>query len=168
MRLPHARGSPTLRRMAKIDPKSLPETVGSRYPAPYDEPCKTRRARRIGDAAGLRQFGVNLVTLPPGAWSSQRHWHAEEDELVYVLSGEVTMCTDAGDELLHAGQAAGFPAGSRDGHCFKNESTSDVVLLVVGSRNDADWGEYPDIDLAFGKGRYSGTLPFTKKDGSPV
>lgn len=154
--------------MPKIDVASLPEAVGTRYPAPYDEPCKTRRSKRLGDAAGLRQFGVGLVTLPPGAWSSQRHWHAEEDELVYVVSGEVTMATDAGEEILRAGEAAGFPAGSRDGHCFKNLSTTNVVLLVVGSRNDEDWGEYPDIDLAFGKGRYSGKLAFTRKDGSAL
>ena len=97
--------------MAKrIDIGRLEAVVGTLYPPPFDEPCRARERRRLGAEAGLTQFGVNLLRLPPGAWSSQRHWHVHEDEFVYVLSGEVTLVTDAGEELLRAGDAAGFKA----------------------------------------------------------
>ncbi len=90
--------------MAKrIDPKSLPETVGTLYPPPFDQPCRARGRKKLGDAAGLTQFGVNLLRLPPGAWSSQRHWHTKQDEFVYVVSGEVVLVTDKGEEILKAG-----------------------------------------------------------------
>lgn len=153
--------------MPKIDVTTAPRGSGSRYPKPFDEPCRTRSFVRLGDAAGLTQFGVNLLRLPPGAWSSQRHWHALEDELVYVLEGEVTLVTDAGPELLRAGDSAGFRAGDRDGHCLQNRSETDALVLVVGSRNDADFGEYPDIDMVFRPGRYSGADVFAHKDGTP-
>ena len=78
-----------------IDPATLPPVTGTLYPAPFDEPCRARQRRKLGDAAGLTQFGVNLLTLPPGAWSSQRHWHSHEDEFVYVLKGELMLVTDA-------------------------------------------------------------------------
>jgi uncharacterized cupin superfamily protein len=104
--------------MAKIDPMTAPEGSGSRYPALFDEPCKARSWRRLGDAAGLTQFGVNLLRLPPGTWSSQRHWHALEDEFVYVLEGDVVLLTDQGEQAMRAGECAGFKAGVRDGHCF--------------------------------------------------
>src|SRR5579883_743136 len=133
--------------MKKIDISALKVAVGSGYPAPYDEPCRQRERTRLGDAAGLTQFGVNLVRLPPGTWSSQRHWHSHEDEFVYVLEGEVVLVTDAGEETLRPGECAGFKAGARDGHCLQNRSSSTVVLLVVGSRSDEDHGEYPDIDM---------------------
>ena len=153
--------------MSKIDPVTAPRAQGSRYPAPFDAPCKARHWLRLGDAAGLTQFGVNLLTLEPGTWSSQRHWHSHEDEFVYVLEGEVTLVTDAGAEPLRAGDCAGFKAGSRDGHHLRNESGAKAVLLVVGSRNDADHGEYPDIDLKFTAGRYSGGGAYLHKDGTP-
>jgi uncharacterized cupin superfamily protein len=156
--------------MRKIDVSQLPEVKGSRYPAPYDQPCKERTLRRLGDAAGLKQFGVNLVRLPPGTWSSQRHWHSHEDEFVFVVEGELVLVTDRGEERLVAGECAGFPAGERDGHCLQNRSSASAAFLVVGSRVDADYGEYPDIDLAFAPGRYSGSgsLGFRKKDGTPL
>jgi uncharacterized cupin superfamily protein len=154
--------------MPKIDAAKLPEVIGSRYPAPFDEPCKARAVRRLGEAAGLTQFGVNLVRLPPGVWSSQRHWHSHEDEFVYVLEGEVVLVTDAGQEILRSGDSAGFKAGDRDGHCLRNLSQKDVVFLVVGSRSDEDHGEYPDIDLAFAAGRYTGKGGFRRKDGTPI
>jgi uncharacterized cupin superfamily protein len=97
--------------MAKrIDVESLQAFIGTLYPPPYDEPCRARERTRLGDPAGLTQFGVNLLRLPPGAWSSQRHWHTGEDEFVYVLSGEVVLVTDQGEEILSAGDAAGFSA----------------------------------------------------------
>lgn len=153
--------------MPTIDRNRAPESSGSRYPAPYDEPCRQRRWRRLGDAAGLTQFGVNLVTLGPGVWSSQRHWHAREDEFVYVLSGEVVLRDDSGEHLLRSGDCAGFKAGDRNGHHFINRSTAEVTLLVVGGRDDDDYGEYPDIDLKFLPGRYDGHGGYAHKDGRP-
>jgi uncharacterized cupin superfamily protein len=153
--------------MPKIDRVSAPRSSGSRYPSPFDGPCRARSWLRLGEAAGLTQFGVNLVTLPPGTWSSQRHWHSHEDEFAYVLSGEVVLVTNAGEAILGPGDCAGFKAGDRDGHCLQNRSDADVTLLVVGSRDDADHGEYPDIDLAFKPGRYSGKSGYIHKDGRP-
>src|SRR4051794_25733415 len=109
--------------MAKrIDPATLPVITGTKYPPPYDEPCRTHQRTRLGEVAGLTQFGVNLLRLPPGAWSAQRHWHANEDEFIWVLSGEVVLVTDAGEETLRAGDYAGFKAGDPDGHHLQNRS----------------------------------------------
>jgi uncharacterized cupin superfamily protein len=153
--------------MPKIDADNAPSGSGSRYPSPYDEPCRQRSWRRLGDAAGITQFGVNLVTLKPGVWSSQRHWHAREDEFVYVLSGEVVLVDDAGEHLMKTGDCAGFRAGDPNGHHFLNRSAAVAELLVIGSRDDADHGEYPDIDLKFLPDRYSGSGGYTHKDGTP-
>lgn len=152
----------------KIDVTNLPELKGSGYPKPYDEPCKERRWKALGHAAGLTQFGVNLVTLPPGAWSSQRHWHAVEDEFAYVVSGEVVLVMDEGEETMRAGDCVGWKGGVRNGHVLQNRSGADAVLLVVGSRSDEDWGEYSDFDMRFNKGRYSGPNVKTRKDGTPI
>ena len=153
--------------MPKIDKDSAPRNTGTRYPPPHDAPCRDRVWHRLGDAAGLTQFGVSLYRLAPGVWSSQRHWHTHEDEFVYVLSGEVVLVTDGGEELLRAGDCAGFPAGQRDGHCLQNRSTGDAELLVVGSRSDEDHGEYSDIDMVFMPRRYSGKGGYRHKDGTP-
>lgn len=154
--------------MPKINITSAPDGKGSRYPAPHDAPCRERAWKRLGDVAGLTQFGVNLLTLKPGVWSSQRHWHSHEDEFLYVLSGEVVLVTDAGEEVLRPGDCAGFKAGVRDGHCLKNRSQADAQILVVGSRDDRDWGEYSDVDMRFLPGRYSGGGGYTKRDGTPL
>src|SRR5438067_1158131 len=106
----------------RIEVGTLAPVSGTSYPPPFDQPCRARQRRRLGDAAGLTQFGVNLLVLPPGSWSSQRHWHTAEDEFVYVLAGEVTLVTDAGEEILRAGDAAGFKAGEPNGHCLQNRS----------------------------------------------
>jgi uncharacterized cupin superfamily protein len=135
--------------MPKIDVDSAPKGEGTRYPAPYAEPCKGRRWLRLGDAGGLTQFGVNLLTLEPGVWSSQRHWHALEDEFVQVLEGEVVLIDDSGEQIMRAGDCAAFKAGDRNGHHLQNRSSVPAKLLVVGSRNDDDWGEYADIDMKF-------------------
>jgi uncharacterized cupin superfamily protein len=153
--------------MPKIDISQLERLVGSKYPKPFDEPCRMRERRRLGEGAGLTQFGVNLTRLPAGAWSSQRHWHALEDEFVYVVSGEVWLVTDAGEELLRAGDCAGFKAGVRDGHHLQNRSARDAVLLEVGTRDDRDSGEYSDIDMVFKPSRYSAGGGFAHKDGKP-
>lgn len=115
----------------------------------------------LGDVAGLTQFGVNLLRLPPGVWSSQRHWHSREDEFVWVLEGEVVLITDRGEELLRAGDCAGFKAGVADGHHLQNRSNREALLLEVGTRCPAeDDVDYPDIDLRWG------TQGQLHKDGS--
>jgi uncharacterized cupin superfamily protein len=152
--------------MSKIDLDTAPKGEGTRYPAPHNEPCKARRWIRVGDAADLTHIGVNIVTLPPGAWSSQRHWHTHEDEFVYMIEGELVLCTDAGEELLRSGDCAGFKAGVKDGHCLKNLSNNDARFLVVSNRDDRDHGEYSDIDMQFLPSRYSGTAGYRRKDGS--
>lgn len=134
----------------KIALDSATTTVGSRYPPPYDEPCRARIRQRLGDAAGLEQFGVNLLRLAPGSWSSQRHWHTAEDEFIYVLEGEVVLVSDAGEQILRAGDCAGFPAGMPDGHHLINRTTHDALVLEVGSRKLAeDQTFYPGIDLMY-------------------
>jgi uncharacterized cupin superfamily protein len=151
--------------MAKrIDLKLVPVVTGSGYPAPFDSPCLARARQRLGDAAGLTDFGVNLLRLAPGVWSSQRHWHSAEDEFVFIVEGEVVLVTDAGEELLRAGDCAGFKAGVKDGHHLQNRSARDALVLEVGSRRVAeDEGEYPDIDLRALKGRAG----YTHRDGTP-
>jgi uncharacterized cupin superfamily protein len=151
--------------MAKrIDPKTLPLHQGTYYPPPYDQPCRARERRKLGDAAGLTQFGVNLLRLAPGVWSSQRHWHTGQDEFVYVLSGEVVLVTDAGEEVLKPGDCAGFKAGDRDGHHLQNRSAAEALLLEIGTRVADDSGEYPDIDMAFKMGA---PAMYSHKDGTP-
>lgn len=151
--------------MKKIDLSAVKAVVGSSYPPPYDEPCRERRRLRLGDAAGLSQFGVNLLRLPAGVWSSQRHWHSAEDEFVFVLEGEVVLVTDAGEEVLRAGDCAGFKAGERDGHQLQNRSDVEAVLLEIGARHpDRDGVDYPDIDLTLPAGT---TRTFRHKDGTP-
>jgi uncharacterized cupin superfamily protein len=147
----------------RIDLESLPVATGCSYPAPFDIPCAARTRQRLGDAAGLTDFGVNLLRLPPGTWSSQRHWHSAEDEFLYVLEGEVVLVTDAGEELLRAGDCAGFKAGAKDGHHLQNRSRREAVVLEVGSRRADDEGDYPDIDLRALKGDGG----YAHKDGTP-
>ena len=141
---------------------AAPARSGSGYPPPFDAPCATRTRRRLGAAGGLVDFGVNLMTLPPGAWSSQRHWHSHEDEFVHVLAGEVTLIEDAGETLLRAGDSAAFPKGSGDGHHLINRSAATAVYLEVGSRHPDDLTTCSDIDLksANSDGR------FVHKDGT--
>jgi uncharacterized cupin superfamily protein len=123
-----------------------------------------RAWRPLGDALGLTNFGVNLVRLPPGIASSQRHWHTHEDEFVYMLEGEAELVTDAGPQVLTPGMCAGFPAGKADGHHLINRSDRDVVFLVVGDRRDGvEACEYPDIDMV---GRWvDGKWTYFHKDG---
>jgi uncharacterized cupin superfamily protein len=149
--------------MPKIDLAAVPARKGSGYPAPFDAPCAERVRRRLGDAGGLQDFGVNLMHLPAGGWSSQRHWHSHEDEFVYVLEGELTLVEDAGETLLRAGDCAAFPKGSGDGHHLINRSRASAVYLEVGSRSPADLTTCSDIDLmsASADGR------FVHKDGAP-
>jgi uncharacterized cupin superfamily protein len=149
----------------RIDVTTLTPVVGTTYPSPFDEPCRARQRTRFGDAAGLTQFGVNLLRLPPGAWSSQRHWHTGEDEFVYVLSGEVVLVTDGGEEILRAGDAAGFKAQDPNGHCLQNRSDRDAEILEIGTRVRGDSAYYSDIDMvAPPEGK---PAPYTHRDGTP-
>ena len=120
---------------------------GTTYPAPLDANSSTRLKRRLGDAFGLTQFGVNHVILPPGCESSLRHWHATEDEFVYVLKGSPTLVTSAGEQVLQPGKCAGFQGGCPDGHHLVNRTDEDVEIVEVGTRLNADPCYYPDDDL---------------------
>jgi len=152
--------------MAKrIDAAGVEAIVGTLYPSPYDEPCRARERRRLGDAAGLTQYGVNLLRLPPGAWSSQRHWHTKQDEFIYVLKGEVTLVTDAGAEVLRVGDCAGFTAGDTNGHCLQNRSAADAEVLEVGTRLADDAAYYSDIDMVAPAG--GKPAAYTRRDGTP-
>jgi uncharacterized cupin superfamily protein len=149
----------------RIDVASITPVIGTLYPPPFDEPCRPRERRKLGDPAGLTQFGVNFLRLVPGAWSSQRHWHTESDEFVYVVSGEVVLVTDEGEEVLRAGDAAGFKAGDTNGHCLQNHSNSDACILEIGTRSPTDIGHYSDIDMvAPAEGR---PAIYTHRDGAP-
>ena len=149
--------------MPKIDIGSVHERKGSGYPHPFHLAAGERVRQQLGDAGGLSQFGVNLLHLPPGAWSSQRHCHSAEDEFVWVISGEVTLVTDKGEQLLRAGDCAAFPKGEPDGHHLINKSDGMAVLLEVGTRSEEDVCEYPDIGLRIDAriGHY------THRDGTP-
>src|SRR4051812_37471032 len=108
--------------MPKIQIDTVPARRGSGYPPPFDAPCAGRTRQRLGDAGGLRDFGVNLMRLPPGSWSSQRHWHSHSDEFVYVLDGELTLIEDEGETVLQAVDCATFPKGTGNGHHLVNKS----------------------------------------------
>ncbi len=148
-----------------LDPASVPSRTGSIYPPPHDRAVHGRAKRALTGALGLTQFGVNLTELAPGAATAIRHWHTREDEFVYVLSGEAVLVTDSGEQVLTAGQCAGFPAGVADGHCIVNRSDAPVLLLEVGSRDDLDEVHYPDTDLHLTAGRYQRPV-FTDKAGN--
>ncbi len=146
-----------------IDPKNVPEITGSKYPQQFKSAVAGRVKKRLGDAAGLQNFGVNLVRLAPGSCSALRHWHSRQDELVYVLEGEVTLICDSGEEVLQPGMAAGFRAGDADGHHLVNRTNADVVYLEIGDRTDGDSANYPDDDL-IAKATDNGWI-FTHKNG---
>ena len=149
--------------MPKVDIAAVPERTGSGYPPPFDAPYAESVRRRLGDAGGLTDFGVNLKHLPPGNWSSQRHWHSHEDEFVYVLEGEVTLIEDAGETVLRAGDCVAFPKGSGNGHHLINKSSAMAVLLEVGTRSPIDMTIYSDIDMM----NSNADDRFVHKDGTP-
>jgi uncharacterized cupin superfamily protein len=133
--------------MPKLDIDGLPLDTRTNYPPPFDRVVHGRERRRLGNAAGLDQFGVNLTTLRPGAASALRHWHEKEDEFVYVLEGEVVLIEDDGETMLKAGDAAAFKANSGNGHHLVNRTTSDAIYLEIGTRSKYERVEYPDVDL---------------------
>jgi uncharacterized cupin superfamily protein len=147
--------------MPKIEISAAPVRTGTSYPSPHDVPCRDRHRARLGDAGGLTDFGVNLLTLKPGVWSSQCHWHRLEDEFVYIVSGEVVLVTDKGETVMRAGDCAAFPKNDGDGHHQVNRSDRDAVLLEVGARSGGDTVFYSDIDLISDPAR-----GYTRKDGT--
>ena len=148
--------------MPKLDLESIPQKNSTGYPAPYDKDVAGRWVRRLRPAAGLTHLGAAHVVLKPGAGSSQRHWHAHEDELVVILSGEAVLVEDGGETVLRAGDVAAWPKGVKDGHCLQNRGQEDCVMIALSAGDgENDYGEYPDIDL-----RFSGD-GYLHKDGTP-
>jgi uncharacterized cupin superfamily protein len=149
--------------MSRLDLSSIPVLSGTGYPEAFAEAVSGRSRQALGDAGGITQFGVNLTELQPGAASSQRHWHSQEDEFVMVVSGELTLITDEGETLMRAGDCAAFPAGRPNGHHLVNRGWGTALFLAVGSRIENDKATYPDIDLL-----YDGTTDsYTHRDGTP-
>jgi uncharacterized cupin superfamily protein len=149
-----------------IAAKSVEPRVGTGYPEPYRQPCLKREKRALGDQFGLTQFGVNLTTLPPGCWSSQRHWHDNEDELVYVVDGEITLIDDHGEHPMRPGDCAGFRAGVANGHHLVNKSGRPATYVEIGTRAREAKAYYPDADLQAVKVE-AGPAKFLRKDGTP-
>ena len=147
-----------------IDPETAPKRVGSAYPPEFAGPCAGRTKRQLGNAAGLTNFGVNLTELPPGGWSSQRHWHEKQDEFIYIVEGEAILVTDSGETLLKPGMCAGFPAGKPDGHHLINRSDRPVKYLEIGDRTANDAAHYPDIDLQVKL--VDGQWSYSRRDGT--
>jgi len=147
--------------MPKIDLKTIQQTNRTGYPSPFDRDVEGRWCRRLAPASGMTEFGVSHVTLKPGAWSSQRHWHDGEDEFLVMLDGEATLVEDEGRTVLSAGDCAAWPKGSTNGHHLINESAKDCVFVVVSGGTNSGGG-YSDIDMMFTRdGRY------VRKDGTP-
>jgi len=151
--------------MSTLDPGKMPVKTGSIYPEPYASQMAGRSSLRLGDAGGLTQFGANLVILQPGAKSSLRHWHQNEDEFVMVTTGICTLIDNDGETPMHPGDCAAFPAGRANGHHFVNQTNDEARFLVVGSRQKTEYATYPDNDLKIAI--KDGTATFTTHDGSP-
>jgi uncharacterized cupin superfamily protein len=151
--------------MPKIDIGALRVDTRRGYPPPHDERVAGRSKKRLGDAVGVTQFGVNLTTLKPGSASTLRHWHENEDEFVYVLEGELTLIEDEGETILKPGDAARFKAGVANGHCLVNRSGDDAVFLEIGARAARERAHYSDFDLIAAKDETG--VRFSRKDGTP-
>ncbi|PZR00645.1 MAG: transcriptional regulator [Cereibacter sphaeroides] len=151
--------------MPKLDLNDVPVKTGSIYPEPYASMMAGRSSLRLGQAGGLTQFGVNLVTLEPGALSSLRHWHQCEDEFVYVTEGECVMVIDSGEHVMRRGDCAAFPANDGDGHHFINRTDKVARFLVIGSKAPKEVATYSDVDFVLHV--EDGQSRFTYKDGTP-
>ncbi len=150
-------------KLPALDPSTVSEVRGSGYPEPFKSRMGDRRKRRLGEACGLTGFGVNLVTLPAGGQSALRHCHTREDEFVFILSGELVLITDAGEQTIGPGMCVGYPAGSGDAHHLVNRSGDSATYLEVGSRIEADECFYPDDDLLL----VDQNTRYAHKDGTP-
>lgn len=151
--------------MPKVDIAKVPVKSGTFYPAEFQAECRGREKQALGDAAGLTQFGVNIARIKPGAASALRHWHEQEDEFIYMLEGELVLAENDGEVALRPGDAAGFKAGSKNGHRLINRSNRDAVYFEVGTRSKKERVVYPDVDLIMErdeKGRR-----YTHKSGEP-
>lgn len=151
------------RTMPKIKLSAVPAQTGSNYPPPFDLHCNDQSSQRLARYAGLTLFGVNLTVIEPGAWSSQRHWHSHEDEFVWVLEGELTLVTDAGEEVLRPGECAAFKRGDPDGHHLINKSGRPAKVLEIGNSDPRDRCVYPDIDMV----AEPGVAGYSHRDGTP-
>jgi uncharacterized cupin superfamily protein len=151
--------------MPKIDIASVKAETATGYPEPYRSAVAGRMRQRLGNVVGLDQFGVNLTRLKPGAQSAQRHWHAAEDEFVFVIEGTLVLCENDGETVLAAGDAAGFKAGVANGHCLVNRSTQDAIYLEIGTSSPHERVDYPDIDLLCRKDEDG--VSYTHKSGEP-
>ncbi|MBD2493100.1 cupin domain-containing protein [Nostoc sp. FACHB-280] len=147
-----------------INPDNVPSRTTSIYPEKFQHIVAGRVKKALGNAAGLKNYGVNLVTLAPGSCSSLRHWHTRQDEFIYIIEGEATLVTNEGEQILTPGMMAGFPAGEENGHHLVNRSEKIVIYLEVGDRTPDDEGYYPDDDL-IAKAGVNGERIFTRKDG---
>ena len=147
--------------MPKLDLDSIPQVNRTGYPAPFDREVGGRWYRRLSPAAGLADFGVTHVTLKPGAWSAQRHWHIGEDEFLVMLAGEGVLVDDAGAHALKPGDCVAFPKNDGNGHHVQNRSDTDCVFVVM-SGGESKGGDYPDIDM-----RFTADGGYVHKDGSP-
>lgn len=152
-------------RLPALDPASVEPRTHSGYPEPFRSRVLPREKRPLGDTLGLTKFGVNLTTLAPGRESSMRHWHSHEDEMIYVIEGEVVLRTDAGEQTLVAGTCAGFKAGSGDGHQLVNRGKLPAVYLEISNRDPADAVVYPDVDLLWNPPGQP--HKYTRQDGTP-
>ena len=151
--------------MPKIDIAKLPVDAVTNYPDPFWKPLAGRERKRLGNAVGLSQYGVNLTTLKPGAWSSQRHWHANEDEFVYVLEGEIVLREDHGETVLKPGDAVGWKANGGVGHCLINRTQRDAIYVEVGTRAATETAVYPDIDMRAERDKTG--MRYMRKTGEP-
>ena len=151
--------------MPKIDLSFVPVRRRQGYPEDFRAETAGYEGQRVGDAAGLTQFGVNRVLLPPQARTALRHWHENEDEFVIVMSGEVVLREEDGETVLRAGDCAGFKAGVENGHAFENRTDEPVVLFEIGTRSPDETGHYPDVDLRYEK--RDGVVAFVHRDGTP-
>jgi uncharacterized cupin superfamily protein len=149
-----------------LNPLNVAPRTGTAYPEPYRSQVLPREKRGLGDAVGLTKIGINRTTLAPGKVSSMRHWHTQDDEFVFVLEGEVVLCTDDGEQVLRAGECAGFPAGVQQGHQLANRSSQPAVYLEVSNRDPTDTAYYtdPTVDMVWSAPHARGRI--TRRDGS--
>jgi uncharacterized cupin superfamily protein len=153
-------------RTAALEANSVPSVSGTNYPEQFRKHVAGRSRRRLGDAFGLKNFGVNLTTLAPGAMSALRHWHVKQDEFIYMVEGEAVLVTDAGEQILRPGMFAGFPAGRQDGHHLINRSSRDAVYLEIGDRLPGDAADYPDLDMVT-RQEPDGRWVYYRRNGEP-
>ena len=150
-----------------LDPSTVKAVTGSDYPRVFRGTTEAGERRRLGDALGLANFGVNLTRLPPGCASSLRHWHTKQDEFIFMLEGELVLISNSGEQILTPGMAAGFPAGKPDGHHLVNRSSGDALFLEIGDRSPGDDGEYPDHDMIWRNINGDQKYVYLHRNGTP-